>query len=62
MIFVGGGYVGFELVMIVNVVGVDVYVIYYNDCLLKVFDVDLVKDLMVVMMVDGIMFDLNMDV
>lgn len=60
--FIGGGYILFEFVFIVFVVGREVYIIYYNSEFLKKFDFDFVVVLVIYMKEEGIYFYFDIDI
>ena len=61
MIFLGGGYVSFELASIANAAGSKVTIIHHNDRPLKGFDADLVSDLVAALEARGIEFAFGVD-
>lgn len=62
MVFLGGGYVSFELASIANAAGSSVTIIHHNDRPLKCFDGDLVSALVEALESRGISFVFDVDV
>lgn len=59
--FIGAGYIAFELAVIANAAGSEVYIIHHNDRPLKEFDPELVDTLVEHLEKDGIQFHFNID-
>lgn len=56
IIFIGGGYITFELAVIAQAAGATVHVVHHNDQPLKAFDQQLVQDLVKYLSDQGIIF------
>lgn len=61
IVFIGAGYIAFELAVIANAAGSEVHIIHHNDRPLKEFDQELVTDLVEHMKSAGIEFHFNVD-
>ncbi|WP_461203512.1 dihydrolipoyl dehydrogenase family protein [Enterococcus sp. N342-3-1-2] len=59
IVFIGGGYITFELAVIAQAAGAKVHILHHNEQPLKGFDPDLVQDLMGYLAGQGMMFHLN---
>lgn len=59
IVFVGGGYISFELANIANSCGSEVHVVHHNDNPLKGFDASLTKELIRNLISRGIQFHFN---
>lgn len=61
LVFIGAGYISFELAVIANAAGSEVHIIHHNDRPLKEFDQELVSSLVEHMKSEGIQFHFNVD-
>ena len=61
IVFIGAGYIAFELAVIANAAGSEVHIIHHNDRPLKEFDVELVNDLVEHLKQAGINFHFNVN-
>lgn len=61
VIFIGGGYVAFELATIANAAGAEVHIVHHNDRPLKAFDLELVDELIQQLESKGVTFHYNLN-